>query len=70
MGHKSYHEHLIEEKEKASQALSKAKSLERSDQATIYLDDHAHTIILVRRSALEEKISKLKKQGQKIKRIL
>lgn len=69
MGRKSYHEHLIEEKEHASQALSKAKSLEGA-KATIYLDDQAHTIILVKRSGLDLKVSQLRSEGKKIKRVL
>lgn len=69
MKQKSHHEHLIEERENASQALDKAKSQE-SDKAKIYLNDMAHTIILVKRSQLASKKMKLEKSGIKIKRIL
>lgn len=69
MKQKSHHEHLIEERENASQALSKAKSQE-SDKAKIFLDDKAHTVILVNRSKLASKKMKLEKAGFKIKRIL
>lgn len=69
MGRKSYHEHLTEEKEQASQALNKAKSLEGT-KGTIYLDDKAHTIILVKRSNLKLKVAQLESEGKKIKQVL
>ncbi|WP_099465572.1 hypothetical protein [Parabacteroides provencensis] len=69
MGHKSYHEHLIEEKENALYALNKVKTLE-NNKVSIYLKDNCHTIILVERSKLKDKIRKLEKQGKIIKRIL
>ena len=69
MKRKSHHEHLTEERENASQALDKAESQE-SDKVKIYLNDKAHTVILVKRSQLASKKMKLEKSGIKIKRIL
>lgn len=69
MGHKTHHEHLLEEKESASQTLKKAVDQEK-DKALIYLDDHYHTILMIDRSKVKAKLSKLKKQGLKIKRVL
>lgn len=69
MKRKSHHEHLIEERENASKLLSKIKSQE-SDEVKIYLEDKAHTVILVKRSKLDSKKIKLEKAGYKIKRII
>lgn len=69
MKHKTHHEYLKEEKENALSLLQKAKLIEK-DNASIYLEDNFHTIIMVKRSKLRKKVEDLKKQGKIIKRIL
>lgn len=66
---KTHHQHLMEEKAQAAAIL---RSLKKSDtgKAIVYLADHAHTVLLVKKSRLEEKVKQLQRQGKAIRRIL